>query len=93
MIIWKKKSINLKLQLPTWKSIKTFNILVNICGHIVWSVQNYRMSKSKRCREKNWKNNAFIKMWLLTSGLLNSLGIKTDLSKTPLLSPLFFLRV
>ena len=33
MIIWKNKSINLKLH----ESLKIFNILIKHCGHTFWS--------------------------------------------------------
>ena len=58
MMVWKKKSINLKLH----KLTKTFDILIMlICYHILWSVEKIQKVKSKCCKEKR-KNNAFIKM-------------------------------
>ena len=58
--------------------------------------KKYRKQKSKSCKNKKWKNNAFIKIccwWEKekeASGLFSSLGIKRPLSKIPLVGPLLF---
>ena len=49
MLIWKEKFIKLKLH----KSIKTFNILIQQCHHIVWSVA--KKKKKKKTERKYLK--------------------------------------
>ena len=44
LIVWKKKLINLKLH----ESIKTFNILIKQCHHIVWSVGKKQKVKTQK---------------------------------------------
>ena len=74
-----------------------FNIYIyKQCYHIaVWSIKNIERTKNGRitflrkfvvCDSKKWK---FIKEQE-ASGLLTSLGIKTTLTKTPLLGPILF---
>ena len=51
MLLWKEKLINLKLH----KLIKTFNILIQQCHHIVWSVAKKKPERKnlKVVRTKN----------------------------------------
>ena len=52
MIIWKKKSINLKLH----KLIKAFNKLIKQCYHIVWGVKKtHKVKIQKLERQKTEK--------------------------------------
>ena len=43
--------------------IKDFSLFVKQCYDIVWSVEKYQELKSKICKNKKRKNNAFMKMW------------------------------
>ena len=56
-------------------------------------MKKYRKWKSKSCKDKKRKQNAFIKKYRKKSKFIkqqevvNSLGIKTPLNKIPLLGP------
>ena len=44
------------------KFIGDFSLFMKECCHIVWSVEKIQKVKSKICKRKKRKNNAFIKM-------------------------------
>ena len=79
------------------------NLFIKQCYCITWSVEKIQKVKSKSCKEKKQKNNAFIKKCAVCNskkskfikqqeaiGLLSSLGIKTPLSKIPLVGLYLF---
>ena len=96
-----KKLINLKYH----ELIKSLNILIKQYYHFVWSVEkNTEIANTKIVKTKKWKKQTmflpksavcdskkskFIKEQEI-SGLLSSLGIKTPLSRTPLVGPFLF---
>ena len=89
-MIWKKKSKIQRLN----QFIEDFSLFIKQCYHIVWSVEKI-LSKTKNGRTSllseyavcDSKKSKFINEQK-ASGLLSSLGIKTSLSKIPLVGPL-----
>ena len=84
------------------KFIEDFSLFTKKCYLIVWSVKKMQKEKIQKLYGKKMENNALSKCAVCVSkklkfikeqeasGLLNTLGIKTPLSKILLVGPLLF---
>ena len=81
----------------TQKCMEDFSQFIKQCYHFVWSAEKIRKVSTKNgiimllseCAKSDSKKLKFIKQQE-ASGVLSSLGIKTSLSKLPLMGPLLF---
>ena len=58
-----KKEIKYLKTLATCQFIEDLGLSIKQFYHIVWSVEKNTESKNPSCKDKKWKNNAFIKIY------------------------------